>query len=91
MEINCKETPKQRSHEKLNKLPSHLKYSFFGGKSHKHVILNDSFTEGEKHKLMKILEAIQKVIDWTLANLKGIKLFDCMNIIMMEENSKPIA
>ena len=70
-------------------LPSHLKYAYLGVASTLPVIISSSLTELEEEKLLMVLRDHRNAIEWSLADLKGIRPSMCMHHILLEEGYKP--
>ena len=72
-----------------NPLPSHLRYAYLGNASTLPVIISASLTVIEEDKLLRVLRDHKDALDWSLANLKGIRLSMCMHRILLEDGHKP--
>ena len=72
-----------------NPLPSHLKYVYLGMASTLPVIISVSLTELEEEKLLRVLRDHKNALEWSLADLKGIRPSMCMHRILLEDDHKP--
>ena len=70
-------------------LPSHLRYAYLGDDSTLPVIISASLTVVEENKLLRVLRDHKDALDWSLADLKGIRPSMCMHRIMLEDGYKP--
>ena len=70
-------------------LPSHLKYAYLGVESTLPVIISSSLTAMEEEKLLRVLRDHKQALEWSLADLKGIRPSMCMHRILLEEDHKP--
>ena len=70
-------------------LPSHLKYAYLGIASTLPVIISASLTELEEEKLLRVLRDHKNALEWSLADLKGIRPSMCMHRILLEDGHKP--
>ena len=56
----------------LKPLPDNLKYAYLGDNETFPVIISSALTLDQEEKLVKLLTEHSKVIEWTLADLKGL-------------------
>ena len=70
-------------------LPSHLRYAYLGESSTRPVIILASLIEVEEEKLLRVLRDHKNAIDWSLADLKGIRPSMCMHRFLLEDGHKP--
>ena len=70
-------------------LPSHLRYAYLSNASTLPVIILASLTATEEDKLLRVLRDHKNALGWSLADLKGIRPFMCMNRILLEDGHKP--
>ena len=56
----------------LKLLPSHLKYVYLGRNNTLPVIISSSLNANQESSLVDVLGKYKKVIDWTMADIKGI-------------------
>jgi hypothetical protein len=56
----------------LKMLPLHLKYVFLGDDCTKPVIISNTLSTKEEHKLIQVLKKNEGAIGWVLSDLKGI-------------------
>ena len=70
-------------------LPNHLTKAYLGEESTLPVIISSSLFNMEEEKLLHILKEHKEAIEWSLADIKGIKPSMCMQKILLEEDSKP--
>ena len=70
-------------------LPSHLKYAYLGVESTLPVIISASLTVLEEEKLLRVLREHKHALEWSLADLKGIRPSMCMHRILLEDGPKP--
>ena len=70
-------------------LPSHLRYAYLGESSTLPVIISASLTLVEEENLLRVLRDHKNVIEWSLADLKGIRPSMCMHRILLEDGHKP--
>ena len=70
-------------------LPSHLKYAYLGTASTLPVIISASLTAIEEDKLLRVLRDHKNALEWSLADLKGIRPSMCMHRILLEDGHKP--
>ena len=54
------------------------------------VIISNKLNDEQEEKLIAVLKAHKNVIDWTIANIKGISPTTCMYKILLEEGAKPV-
>lgn len=73
----------------LKVLPEHLKYTYLGEKEAPPIIISNNLSENEESDLIEILKQYKNVIGWTIADIKGLNPFLCMQKILMEEDFKP--
>ena len=69
-------------------LPKHLRYAYLSPSSTFLVIIS-SLSSTKEERLLRELEKHKSAIDWTLADIKGIRSSMCMHRILLEENNKP--
>ena len=69
-------------------LPSHLKYAYLGIESTLPVIISASLIELEEN-LLRVLRDQKNALEWSLADLKGIRPSMCMHRILLEDGYKP--
>ncbi|XP_031253758.1 uncharacterized protein LOC116111755 [Pistacia vera] len=81
-------TPNEAPKLELKPLPSNLKYVFLDKDAYP-VIISASLIDLEEKSLLDILRKHEKVMGWTIADIKGISPSICMHKILMEENFKP--
>ena len=70
-------------------LPRNLKYAYLGTDSTLPLIISASLTEIEEDKLLRVLRDHKNALEWSLANLKGIRPSMCMHRIFLEDGHKP--
>ena len=70
-------------------LPIHLKYAYLGMTSTLHVIISAFLAELEEEKLLRVLRDHKNELEWSLADLKGIRPYMCMHRILLEDGHKP--
>ena len=70
-------------------LPSHLRYAYQGESSTLPVMISASLTAVEEDKLLRVLQDHKDAIEWSLADLKGIRPSMCMHWILLEDGHKP--
>ena len=70
-------------------LLSHLRYAYLGESSTVPVIISASLTAVEKEKLLRVFRDHKNSIEWSLADLKGIRPSMCMHRILLENGHKP--
>ena len=80
------EQPQKMKHKPL---PSHLKYVYLGIASTLPVIISASLTELEEEKLLRVLRGHKNALEWSLADLKGIRPSMCMHCILLKDGHKP--
>ena len=68
--------------------PSHLKYAYLGIASTLPVIISASLIELEEN-LLRVLRDQKNALEWSLADLKGIRPSMCMHRILLEDGYKP--
>ncbi|XP_070014995.1 uncharacterized protein [Nicotiana sylvestris] len=73
----------------LKPLPAHLRYVFLGPDSTLPVIILSSLLDVQVEQLLQVLQESKTVIDWTMADIKGIIPAFCMHNILLEEGHKP--
>ena len=71
-------------------LPSHLKYAYLGTASTLPMIISTSLTAIEEDKLLRVLRDHKNSLEWSLADLKGIRPSMCMHRILLEDGHKPL-
>ena len=71
-------------------LPIHLKYAYLGNASTLPVIILASLTAIEEDKLLRVLRDHKNALEWSPADLKGIRPSMCMHRILLEDGHKPI-
>ena len=69
-------------------LPSHLRYADLGESSTLPVIILASLTAVEEEKLLRVLRDHKDAIEWSLADLKGIRPSMCMHRILLQDGHK---
>nr|XP_016508755.1 PREDICTED: uncharacterized protein LOC107826308 [Nicotiana tabacum] len=74
---------------KLKDLSSHLKYVFLELESFP-VIISSSLTIEHESKLIGVVRKHKRALEWTIADIKGIRLAICKHMILMENDYKPI-
>ena len=72
----------------LRPLPTTLKYAFLGHSNTLPVVISSTLSLEQERKLLDILREHQEALGWTIADIKGINLVDCMHHIHLEENAK---
>ncbi|KAH9745636.1 hypothetical protein KPL70_004147 [Citrus sinensis] len=72
----------------LKPLPNTLEYAFLGEESTLPVIISSSLNDEQKGKLLDVLKEHKWALGWTIADIKGINLVDCMHYIHLDENAK---
>ncbi|XP_019451854.1 PREDICTED: uncharacterized protein LOC109353957 [Lupinus angustifolius] len=82
---------KKEPEPELKELPSHSKYVFLKGDSHKPIMISNSLSTLEEKKLIQVLERHEQAIGWMLKYLKGNSPSYCMHKMMMEDDFKPVA
>ncbi|XP_022845258.1 uncharacterized protein LOC111368245 [Olea europaea var. sylvestris] len=73
----------------LKQLPPHLRYAYLGKSSTLPVIISSTVSKVEEEKLLRVLRENKTVIEWSIADIKGINSSLCMHKIFMEEKFKP--
>ena len=66
-----------------------LKYAFLGEESNLPVIISSYLNDEQKGKLLDVLKEYKGALGWTITDIKGINLVDCMHYIHLDENAKP--
>lgn len=72
----------------LKQLPTHLKYVYLGDNEILPVIISSSLTFPQEENLIEALKRHKKLIEWQMADIKGINPSLCMHITLLEDNSK---
>ena len=70
-------------------LPSHMRYAYLGNASTLPVIISASLTATEEEKLLRVLRDHKAALDWSQADLKGIRPSMCMHRILLEDGHRP--
>ena len=70
-------------------LPSHLRYAYLGESSTLPVIISTTLIVVEEEKLLRVLRDQKDPIEWSLADLKGIRPSMCVHQILLEDGHKP--
>ena len=66
-----------------------MRYAYLGNSSTLPVIISASLNEAQKEKLLRVLRDHKAAIEWSLADLKGIRPAMCMHCILLEDGYKP--
>ncbi|XP_026410396.1 uncharacterized protein LOC113305592 [Papaver somniferum] len=72
----------------LKPLPDTLKYVFLGNENTLPVIIASDLEPDQESRLVSVLREHKTAIGWTIEDLKGISLVDCMHHIYLEEGAK---
>ncbi|KAK9020038.1 hypothetical protein V6N11_054536 [Hibiscus sabdariffa] len=69
----------------LKPLPSHLKYVYLGTNDTLPVIISSQLNANQELSVVNLLKQYNKVLGWTMADLKGISPIICMHKILLDE------
>ncbi|XP_022852096.1 uncharacterized protein LOC111373765 [Olea europaea var. sylvestris] len=73
----------------LKPLPPHLRYAYLGELYTLLIIIDNSLSELEEEKLLRVLMEHKKAIGWTIVDIREISPSLCMHKILMEDDFKP--
>ena len=75
---------------KLKPLSATFKYAYLEDKEKFPVIISASLAAEQEEKLLLVLKKHNKAIEWTLADIPGIRPSTCMPRILLEDEAKPV-
>lgn len=73
----------------LKPLYDTLKHAFLGKENTMSIIISSSLDDIQKSKLLSILREHKMALGWTIVDIKGINIINCMCYIHFDENTKP--
>ena len=73
----------------LKPLPHGLKYVYLEENEEKPLVISTTLTEEQEIKFLKVLKENERVIGWSILDLKGTNPLICTYHIYLEENAKP--